>query len=94
MSRQAGSMFGGIQSRAGYPSKRAGSRCRYVLRSERKVKVAGNWRGGQATGLATVQVQQTLTFRFPNSVDDSRFDFVYILTKPYTQFGFINLKQK
>jgi hypothetical protein len=41
MSRQAGSMFGGFQSRAGYPSKRAGSRCRYVLRTALKVKAAG-----------------------------------------------------
>src|SRR5882672_6734653 len=45
MSRQAGSMFGGIQSRAGYPSKRAGSRCGCVLRARPKVKVGGNWRG-------------------------------------------------
>src|SRR6266850_1063472 len=45
MSRQAGSMFGGIQSRAGYPSKRAGSRCGCVLRARPKVKVGGNWHG-------------------------------------------------
>src|ERR1035437_3179916 len=41
MSRQAGSMFGGFQSRAGYPSKRAGSRCGCVLRARPKVKLPG-----------------------------------------------------
>src|ERR1700678_3730658 len=45
MSRQAGSIVRGIQGRAGYPSKRAGSRCGYVLRTRRKVKVGGNWPG-------------------------------------------------
>jgi hypothetical protein len=41
----------GFQSRAGYPSKRAGSRCRYVLRTRPKVKVAGNWQGRQGSNL-------------------------------------------
>jgi len=40
MSRQAGSIVRGFQCRAGYPSKRAGSRCRYLLWDEPKVKVA------------------------------------------------------
>src|SRR5450631_1405668 len=51
MSRQAGSIVRGFQSRAGYPSKRAGSRCGYVLRTRRKVKVGGNWQGRQGSNL-------------------------------------------
>src|SRR4051812_47535347 len=41
MSRQPGSIVWGIQSRAGYPSKRAGSRCRYVLPAAINVKMRG-----------------------------------------------------
>src|SRR3954471_9744976 len=41
MSRQPGWIVWGIQSRAGYPSKRAGSRCRYVLPAAINVKMRG-----------------------------------------------------
>ena len=39
MSRQAGSIVRGFQCRAGYPSKRADSRCRYLLWDGLQVKV-------------------------------------------------------
>ena len=46
MSRQAGSIFRGIQSRAGYPSNGPAAGGRYVLRAGSKVKAAGNGRAG------------------------------------------------
>src|SRR4051812_10790666 len=42
MSRQAGSIVWGIQSRAGYPSKRAGSRWRVCTAGSAKGQDAGN----------------------------------------------------
>jgi len=49
MSRPAGSIVRGFQSRAGYPSKRAGSRCGCVLRTAQKVKVFAGTGSGAST---------------------------------------------
>jgi hypothetical protein len=48
MSRKAGSIVRGFQCRAGYPSKRASSRCRCLLREGPQVKVGGTAPGSGA----------------------------------------------
>ncbi len=50
MSRQAGSIVRGIQSRAGYPSNGPAAGGGYVLRARSKVKAAGNGRAGNGPG--------------------------------------------
>jgi hypothetical protein len=56
VSRQAGSIVRGFKSRAGDPQKRAGSRCRYVLRSRGKVKA----RKAAAAAKYQVRIEQKI----------------------------------